>query len=310
MTANYFVPQSLDQALALMQEAKGQARFIAGGTDLMVHRRQGNENTPVLIDISQLKGLRQIGNENGQLTIGAAVTLDQLIRHPAIETDLPLLKTAAESIASPVIRKSATVAGNLLVDNRCVYFNQSEFWRRAVGLCLKCGGEYCLATGGKKACYSVFISDLAPALIALDARVSILKGKELQHMPVEQLYSNVGLNPLTLPREAMVVAVSLPIRAGLKTWFSKLRPRKSVDFTNLTMALCFDEEKKEVKIAVSGADMGPAVLRAPLPLKFENALQSLRKNCRMVDNLFYPRPYRHKMLEHYLRQGLESTGAL
>lgn len=310
MTTNYNIPQSIDQALSLMNEAGGQARFIAGGTDLMVHRHQGNENSPVLIDISKLSNLQQIRIEDDKLIIGAGVTLHQLASHPEIANKFPLLKTAAESIASPVIRKSATIAGNLLVDNRCVYFNQSEFWRQAVGLCLKCGGEYCLATGGKKACYSVFVSDLAPALIALGASVSILSSEGRKDVPVEQLYSNIGLEPHALPKGAMITGVSIPIRPSLKTWFAKLRPRKSVDFTNLTMAICFDEEKQEVNIVVSGADMGPAVHCEAIPFNYEDILKSLRKNCRMVDNLFYPRSYRRKMLEVFLKKGFTQTGLL
>ncbi|RMD97510.1 MAG: hypothetical protein D6816_17460 [Bacteroidetes bacterium] len=310
MTTNYNIPESIDQALAMINEAGGQARFIAGGTDLMVHRRQGNENSPSLIDISRLGELQQLKIEDGKLVIGAGVTLHQLAVHPEIEKAFPLLKTAAESIASPVIRKSATVGGNLLVDNRCVYFNQSEFWRQAVGLCLKCGGEYCLATGGKKACYSVFVSDLAPALIALGASVNVLSSEGQKAMPVEQLYSNIGLEPLSLPEGALITEISVPVRPAAKTWFAKLRPRKSVDFTNLTMAICFDEEKQEVKIAVSGADMGPAVHCEAVPFNYEDVLKSLRKNCRMVDNLFYPRSYRRKMLEVYLKQGLSETGLL
>ncbi len=310
MTANYHLPENIEQAFGFMKASNGQARFIAGGTDLMVHRHQGNENSPVLIDISRLKELQRLKIENDTLTIGAGVTLHQLASQPDIASKFPLLKTAAESIASPVIRKSATVAGNLLVDNRCVYFNQSEFWRQAVGLCLKCGGAYCLATGGKKACYSVFVSDLAPAFIALGARAGILSSEGQKEVPVEQLYSSIGLEPISLPDGALITDISLPIRPAIKTWFHKLRPRKSVDFTNLTMAMCFDEEKQEVKIAVSGADMGPAVHIAPVPLNFTEVLKSLRKNCRMVDNLFYPRPYRRKMLEVYLTNGLAHLGLL
>lgn len=310
MTTNYNIPESVDQALSMMKETGGQARFIAGGTDLMVHRHQGNENSPVLIDISRLNALQQIDIEEDNLVIGAGVTLHQLAMHPAIENSFPLLKTAALSIASPVIRKSATVAGNLLVDNRCVYFNQSEFWRQAVGLCLKCGGDYCIATGGKKACYSVFVSDLAPALIALDASVTVLTAAGRNLTPLEKLYSNIGLEPHTISKDALILNVVVPLRAGIKTWFAKLRPRKSVDFTNLTMAICFDEEKQHVKIAVSGAEMGPAVHCEAVPFNYDEVLKSLRKKCRMVDNLFYPRTYRRKMLEVYLKKGLAETGLL
>ncbi|MBI5917192.1 MAG: FAD binding domain-containing protein [Bacteroidetes bacterium] len=306
MNATYLVPASVPEALAAADANRESFAYLAGGTDLMVHRQQENNTATCLIDLSALPGFDKIEVKNGKILIGAGVTLHELANAETVLRHYPLLAEAAQSIASPVIRKSATVGGNLLVENRCSFFNQSEFWREAIGLCLKCGGDVCIATGGKKACYSVFVSDLVPALICLGAKVQYAVADGMFDMPLEALYTGVGLNPLHLPAGALITQVEVPVKNGVRTWFQKLRPRKSVDFTNLTLALSFEPDNGRLKVALSGVDMGPVVFETgDLSDAF---VKSVGKKCRMVENLFYPRAYRKKMVEVYLRQGLKAVG--
>ncbi len=311
-SATYHIPVSVQDALAAAQANGDSFAYLAGGTDLMVHRQQENNSAACLIDLSALPGFDEIEMKNGSLFIGAGVTLHGLAGSELVLQKFLLLAEAALSIASPVIRKSATVGGNLLVENRCSFFNQSEFWREAIGLCLKCGGDVCIATGGKKACYSVFVSDLVPALICLDATVHFEAAEGAHSMPLEALYTGNGLNPHHLPKGALITQVEVPMKnevpqGGKRTWFQKLRPRKSLDFTNLTLALSFEPESGRLKVALSGVDMGPVVFETS---EVSDAfVKSVGKKCRMVENLFYPRAYRKKMVEVYLRQGLTAVGA-
>lgn len=304
--ANYLVPRSAAEALAAAETHSSSFAYLAGGTDLMVHRQQENNSAACLIDLSTLPDFDGIEIKNGSLRVGAGATLHGLAGSELVRQNFPLLEEAALSIASPVIRKSATVGGNLLVENRCSFFNQSEFWREAIGLCLKCGGDVCIATGGKKACYSVFISDLVPALICLDATVHFETADGAHSIPLEAMYSGIGLNPLHLPKGALITQVEVPLQ-NVRTWFRKLRPRKSLDFTNLTLALSFEPGSGRLKVALSGVDMGPVVFETS---EISDAfVKSVGKKCRIVENLFYPRAYRKKMVELYLRQGLRAVGA-
>jgi 4-hydroxybenzoyl-CoA reductase subunit beta len=304
----YIMPTSALEALAAAEAHGDSFAYLAGGTDLMVHRRQENNQAACLIDLSLLPGFDGIELSNERLCIGAGVSLHKLASSEVVRQQFPLLAEAALSIASPVIRKSATVGGNLLVENRCTFFNQSEFWREAIGLCLKCGGDVCIATGGKKACYSVFISDLVPALICLDAQVQIAETAGVRSLPLEALYTGIGLQPFSLPKGALITLVEVPLK-NVRTWFRKLRPRKSLDFTNLTVALSFEPESGRLKVALSGVDMAPVVGETKKLDELPAFTKSLLKRSRIVENLFYPRTYRKEMAGVFLRQGLAAVGA-
>jgi len=309
-SATYFIPASVEDALTTAKANGKSFAYIAGGTDLMVHRQQENNDADCLIDLSAIPGFGEITIEEGRLVIGAGATLEALATSEAVRQHYPLLALAAVSIASPVIRKSATVGGNLLVENRCTFFDQSAYWREAIGLCLKCGGDYCIATGGKKACYSVFISDLVPALICLGAVVHFAADAGVQVMPLEELYTGVGLKSISLPPGALITRVEVPAGGEVRTWFRKLRPRKSLDFTNLTLALAYHAGAGHLKVAISGADMGPVVFETDDLFDAEGLIKSVAKKCRMVENLFYPRLYRKQMVGVFLRQGLEEVGVV
>ncbi|MFQ5447678.1 MAG: FAD binding domain-containing protein [Saprospiraceae bacterium] len=309
-TGTYHIPASIEEALTAARANGESFAYLAGGTDLMVHRQQENNDAACLIDLSAIPGFGEIAVKDGRLFIGAGATLEALAASETVRQQFPLLAEAALSIASPVIRKSATVGGNLLVENRCTFFDQSAFWREAIGLCLKCGGDYCIATGGKKACYSVFVSDLVPALICLGAEVNFTGDAGMQTMPLEELYTGVGLKSVSLPPGALITRVEVPAAGEVCTWFRKLRPRKSLDFTNLTLALAYHTDTGSLKVAISGADMGPVVFETVGLSDAEGFIKKVTKKCRMVENLFYPRVYRKQMVGVFLRQGLEAVGAV
>ncbi|HRH67824.1 MAG TPA: FAD binding domain-containing protein, partial [Bacteroidia bacterium] len=169
----YLQPQSLSEAVRFAHENELSFRYLAGGTDVLVNKFQANEDSSCLIDITGIPELKQVTTNGNHIQIGALVRLDELKRHDILQNNFPALLTAAHSVASPVLRKSATLGGNILCENRCIFYNQSEWWREAVGYCLKCDGDICIATGGKKACFSKFVSDTAPVLISMDAEIEI-----------------------------------------------------------------------------------------------------------------------------------------
>lgn len=171
--ALYLKPTTISEALEFADANKNQFRFLAGGTDVMVNKFQGNDLQNCYIDITGIKELKEITKTDSHLLIGALVCLNELGNNEEIKNNFPVLIQAADVVASPVIRKTATIGGNLLVENRCIFYNQSEWWREAVGYCLKCDGDICIATGGKKNCFSKFVSDTAVALISMNATITV-----------------------------------------------------------------------------------------------------------------------------------------
>ncbi len=307
---SYSIPWSVEEA-ALLAHDEESSVYIAGGTDLMVRRSLGLESAKHIIDLSKISELHGIVLEGEKLAIGAATTLSELASNSTIQTMFPALREAALSIASPPIRNSATVGGNLLCENRCIYYDQSEFWQEAAGGCLKCGAEVCIATGSAKQCYSVFISDLAPVLICLDAYVEIL-----HHAPksIESLYTGDGLNPLTLSKRDIVTRIVIPMpsiqneRNTTRIYFQKHRPRASVDFTNLTVGM--RRTNDGVTIAASGIAPRPAVLRNATSEDADILAASLLKQSQIIDNLSYRRPYRKEMLRETIAEGVATLRSL
>jgi 4-hydroxybenzoyl-CoA reductase beta subunit len=166
-------PTTLDEVVAA-RKAHPAARLLGGGTDLVVNIRRGIEAPPVLIAMARVAELRTIRADAEGLEIGAAVTLAELAQHPGVMAHYPVVAQAAASIAGPTHRTMGTVGGNLCLDTRCIFYNQSEWWRAANNHCLKTTGGMChVAPRSRGVCFATFSGDLAPALMALDAEVDL-----------------------------------------------------------------------------------------------------------------------------------------
>lgn len=291
------VQEAIEQAIA----NKGNFKYLAGGTDVMVNRFQGNEISGCLIDITKIAELKGIAKQGNFLRIGALEILEELKFNSDLKTEFPMLIEAALSVGSPLIRKTATIGGNVLCENRCLFYNQSEWWRESIGYCLKCDGDICIATGGKNACFSELVSDTAPALIAMDAEIEYLDENGKHQQPLESIYSGDGVNPRNLSETAIVTAILLPLNRGFKTAFFKLRERESLEFTSLTSAVALDKNGK-LKIALSGVDPKPVVVEGIISDDKAAVIKKAIKGSRAVDNDMYSRKYRREMITVYLER--------
>src|SRR3970282_1892644 len=164
-------PASAAEAAALL--ATPGARAIAGGTDLVVNLRRGLEKPALLVDLVGVPGLDALSWSDTGYEIGACVTLARLAGDARVRKELPVLAQAAQAVAAPTHRSSATLGGNLCLDTRCVYYNQSEGWRRSNGYCLKRGGDTCHVAPRGKRCHAAFSGDVAPAVLVLGATVEL-----------------------------------------------------------------------------------------------------------------------------------------
>jgi 4-hydroxybenzoyl-CoA reductase subunit beta len=303
----YLKPNTLEEAYRYASENKKSFKYVAGGTDIFANRFQGNETSDCLIDISGIKELLGCEKIEGYYKIGSLTTLHDLISDTQIINEFSVLIEAAKSIASPLIRYRATLGGNLLCENRCYYYNQSDWWKDSAGNCLKCDGDICIATGSKKACYSEFISDTVPALISLDAEVEVFEDGKNKRYKLENLYSSEGVHPRKLKDADIITSVYVPLNMNYKSVYKKLRQRKSLDFTSLTSAVSVDKNKR-LRIALSGVDSGPVVYEGTVSDSIDEILKYFLKNARSVENDMYSREYRREMIKVYIKKSFAQLG--
>jgi 4-hydroxybenzoyl-CoA reductase subunit beta len=305
----YLMPGSVKEAVSFANKNEKSFRYLAGGTDVIVNKFQGNDEVDHLIDISGIAELKQVVVEGDFLKIGSLVKLDDLKNYPEIKNKFPVLLEAAHAVASPMLRKTATIGGNILCENRCVFYNQSEWWREAVGYCLKCEGDVCIATGGKKNCFSKFVSDLAPVLIALNSFLEITDAAGDYTIRLEDIYTGNGLQPKDLAKTAIIRNIQIPVTEKYVCIFRKLRPREAVDFTSLTTVVSLNDHGK-IRIVLGGVDPKPIVVEGIIGSNVEELIDQAVKKPRIVANDFYSRLYRKEMISVFLKGAFEELEQL
>jgi 4-hydroxybenzoyl-CoA reductase subunit beta len=259
-------PTSVAAAVELLAKHPG-ARVLAGGTDLVPNLKYGMYDSQRVVALRGLSAqLRYVREEAGELRLGALCTLDQLARDPAIAAKLPALADAAGQVAGPQLRRMGTLGGNLCLDTRCVYINQTHFWRSALGFCLKKDGTQCHVVAQGKRCVAAASNDTAPVLLALGASVRLVSPRGEQVLPLAQFYLADGVHNTVLDPDELLVEVRVPSQAAkLRQAFSKLRMRASIDFPvlNLAVALGVDGERRltSARLCVSALAARPAIVK-------------------------------------------------
>ncbi len=257
-------PRTAAEAVALLAEDP-QARVIAGGTDLLPNLRRGIGAPTQLIDLSAIDELCQLKREDGGWLIGAGVTLSELASNQAIQSVLPVLAQAAAVVAGPSHRSVATLGGNLCLDTRCVFYNQSEWWRQSNSYCLKYRGDVCHVAPQGARCHAAWSGDLAPALIALDARVNLLHKDGARNLPLADLYQDDGAQPLKLLPGELLTGVRIPPQAeGMRSGYHKSRVRGAVDFPLAGVAIRVRLKQgllTDLRVALTGTNSQPILLQ-------------------------------------------------
>ncbi len=256
-------PASVAEAVAA-RAAAPTARFLAGGTDLLANLRHGLLAADTLIDLSGLRELRTIESGAAGLRIGAGVTLEQLAAHPALAPEHGALREAALAVAGPTHRASGTVGGNLCLDTRCRFYNQSASWRSANQHCMKAEGEACRVAPKSDRCYAAYSGDLAPALLVLEAVAELAGPGGRRELPLAGLYADDGRAHLGLAAGELVVAVRVPAQPGWRSGYRKLRIRGAIDFPLAGVAVALrpcGDEVQGLRIAVTGTDSQPMRMR-------------------------------------------------
>jgi xanthine dehydrogenase YagS FAD-binding subunit len=265
-------PASLDEAIRALAAGQGQARLIAGGSDLLGELKDEVVAYERLVSLAGVEELRHIREEGGGLRLGALVTLAQLEYDPRLQGPYRLLAEAARSVATPEIRHQGTLGGNLCQRPRCLYY------RHALTPCLKKGGAECpavespyqayLSILGGHGCYSVHASDLAPPLMALGAQVSLAGPSGVRTLPLEQFFAgpeqDVRRENVLAPDEVLT-AVTLPVaRLGWQGTYLKARERTAGDFAVVSVAVGYALDTgriRQARLILGG--VGPVPWRSP-----------------------------------------------
>src|SRR5215467_7265171 len=232
-------PTTLAELLAA-RASHPDSQLLGGGTDLLVNIRRGIVAPPVLVDTTGVPELAGIAADERGLALGAAATLAEVARHPGVIAHYPVVGEAAHIVAGPTQRNMGTVGGNLCLDTRCIFYNQSTWWRSANNHCLKTTGDIChVAPKSHGVCFATFSGDLAPALLILGAEVDLAGPEGRRTLPLRDLYigyarhdtaSGDGKNYLALAPDEIVVAVRAKHTPGLRSGYDKIRIRRSIEY--------------------------------------------------------------------------------
>lgn len=256
-------PASVEDAVAARRDDPD-ACLLAGGTDLVPNIRRGIVAPRTIVDVSEVAEMRDIRERDGEVRIGASVTLAELIEHPIIRQRFSVLVQAASEVAASSHRQVATVGGNLCLDTRCVYYNQSEWWRRSNDYCFKHQGEICHVAPKTVACFAAYSGDLAPAFIVLDGAVEVAGPDGNRVMPLPEMYRDDGRDHLRLGPGEMVVAVRVPAADSWHCGYVKARVRSAIDFPLAGVAAAVKLQAGSLaglRVALTGTNAMPLLLQ-------------------------------------------------
>src|ERR1043166_2073263 len=262
-------PTSLDEAVAARAAHPG-SQLLGGGTDLLVNIRRGIVAPPVLVDPTGVPELDRIAADARGLEVGASVTLGELARHPGVIAHYPVVAQAAHIVAGPTQRSMGTVGGNLCLDTRCIFYNQSTWWRSANNHCLKTTGVIChVAPKSHGVCFATFSGDLAPALLVLGAEIELAGPTGRRTLPLSDFYIGHarhdgkigdGKNYLALAPGEIVVAVRAKHMPGLRSGYDKIRIRRSIEYPVAGVAVSLTRDGAiltDLRVAFTGTNPRP-----------------------------------------------------
>src|SRR5438067_7712945 len=251
-------PKTVREAAEILAGEGPRAMLVAGGTDLWPKMKRRQMEPRVVVGLRHLAEMRGL---NG-VTLGANLTLRELERLPVLVERYSAVAAGAHSISSPPLKTMGTLGGNLCVDTRCFYYDQTYEWRQSIHFCLKKDGDTCWVAPGSSRCWAVSSTDLAPVMLALNARIHLMSKDGQRSIEASQMYNNDGITYLSKRPNEIVTAVELPAINGDVTAFQKLRRRGSIDFPILNVAVWVRPAKdrrtiEDARIAIGGITSAP-----------------------------------------------------
>jgi len=319
----YVAARTLAEATAALAEHGHAAMLVAGGTDLYPNMKRRQFEPRVLVG---LRGIRELSGVRGSaregVTLGAGTTLSTVAAHREIATHYPALATAAGLVSSPQLRAMGTIGGNVCVDTRCNYYNQTYQWRRSIGFCLKKDGDICLVAPKSPRCWAVSSTDTAPVVIALGGTLRLIGPNGERTIPAQQLYHDDGIKYLAKDPREILCQIHLPPADGWRATYWKLRRRGSFDFPILGVAAALkqatDGTVEDARIVLGAVYPTPVVVeqakmlvgRRLTPELIEAVALSASGPAKPLDNTDLSMWYRKRMSRVYIGRALRELAGL
>jgi 4-hydroxybenzoyl-CoA reductase subunit beta len=318
-------PTSVAEAVRMLSDLGPSAVVLAGGTDLLPNMKHELVAPGVVVSLGRIDALRGIRVDgDGSLVIGAMTTIAEVARSETVARRAPALAQAAGLIAGPQLRRAGTIGGNVLLDTRCQYYNQSHFWRSALGYCLKKDGTACHVVVGGSRCVAAAAADTAPALMTLAATLELEGPAARRFVATEDFWVSDGIaNRRMLPGELLVSIRVPPTPPGHRGAYGKLRERGSIDFPLLGVAVRIDLdaslliERAELVLTALAArprrvsDAASLCGTRPGSPEFGRAVEEVaemaRRRCRTLSNLSGDTAWRQDMIPVYVRRTLQAA---
>ena len=311
-TFRYLQPTSLIEALRMKADAGPDGMFVAGGTDLYPNMKRRHQEPRTVISLMRIPELR--GSESASL--GACLTLSELTARPP-DRLTAAVTTAARLVSTPLLRNMGTLGGNLCLDTRCNYYNQSYEWRKSIDFCMKKEGHICWVAPSSPRCWAVSSSDVAPVMVAIGAEYRLVGPNGDRIVPAGRFYHNDGINYLTKQPDEILVNVRLPAPDGWDAVYHKLRRRGAFDFPVLGVAAWIRWDGKNVgdaRIVLGGVasypqeipEAGAALKGAPLSDdSIGAAADAAYHPAKPMDNTDFDLSWRKQMTRVYVTRALQ-----
>ena len=340
----YHRPDTVEEAVSLLTRFGEDALPIAGGTDLMPNMKHRLFTPAHVVSLNGIAAMRGIGTVNGTgsatgnggpprgddpfLRIGALETLADVSRHPLVRRHCTGLADAAGLVAGPQLRNMGTIGGNVCLDTRCTYYNQTEFWRDALGYCLKKDGTVCHVTKVGRKCVAAHSADTPPNLIALDAMLILAGPDGTREIPAADFFLTDGIWNTRRESDEIVTEIRIPLMGpcsngrgpGRRSAYRKLRQRHSIDFPLLSVAVVADFAEDDTVTGLTGvvsalgarprvlAGWGEMAAGERLSRDLIEALAGRAlSQCRPLDNIIVDPEWRRAMVPVYVRRALEEV---
>ncbi|MCA8867205.1 MAG: FAD binding domain-containing protein [Rhodobacteraceae bacterium] len=312
-------PASIAEVVEQLANKTG-ARVFSGGTDLVPNLRRRIGTPPVLVSTDGVAEMKSVDLQGDHLVIGAAMPLAQLLESDKL-AGFPALLQAIAEVAGPGLREAATIGGNLCQDTRCLFYNQSHWWRKSNGFCLKLDGDTCHVAPNGEHCFAAYCGDVAPALLVLGAEVRIAAQGKDRWVSLNSIYEDDGRSHLLLKPGELLVSIRIPLKAAQwRSGYLKSRLRKSVDFplAGVAVALRLDNRGiSHLRIAVTGTNSRPLLFEdfsvVPLSITDDLALSAIDReigqSIKPMRTTNLPGLYRRKMVAVLGRRLIEGLTA-
>ncbi len=246
----YHRPETAGEAVQIAASCGPQAMYVAGGTDLYPNMKRRHQTPKQVVSLAGVESMTRISGEPATgMTIGAMVTLSQIEHWSALREGYPALVHAVTEISTPLLRNMGTIGGNLLLDTRCTYYDQTHEWRESIDFCMKERGKICWVAPSSPKCLAIQSSDTVPLLSAMDAEVTLLSAGGERRIPVRDLYNDDGIQYLTKKPGELLTELHLPPVNGWRASYRKLRRRGTFDFPVLGVGVCLHMDGDRVSDA-------------------------------------------------------------